>query len=325
MRIPVKSNPPAKAARHSQPTGAGRPRVGWRRGVLRFVALLGFAVGPPGRAVVFLSSGDPNYNTTAPTGPLAGSGWQWTGNWGGFQGAPIGPHHFLAARHVGGNVGDEFILNGVHYQATAYTDDPLSDLRVWTTRETFPSWAPLLRAPVETGRGLVVFGRGMIRGAEVRANNVLKGWQWAASDGKLRWGQNTVVGYVNAGRNWGELALALFDQAGGPNEASLATGDSSAPVFMNDGTGWKLAGVAATVIGPFNTTNSGDGFPASIFDGRGLYYTSTPPTGWTLLGGPRPIPAGFFFTRVSVRAAWIDRIVLAAEPAAGGPAGPSRF
>ena len=321
----MKTNSLAKLAPNRRPTEVGIVRFGqWRRRLL-LAALLGLALRPGGRAVVFLSSGDPSFNTSAPTGALADSGWQWTGNWRGYQGAPIGPHHFLAARHVGGSVGDEFILDGVHYKTTAYTDDPLSDLRVWATRETFPSWAPLLRAPVETGRGLVVFGRGMVRGAEVRANNVLKGWQWAASDGKLRWGQNTVVGYVNAGRNWGELAYALFDQAGGPNEASLATGDSSAPVFINDGAGWKLAGVGATVIGPFNTTNSGDGFPASIFDGRGLYYTSTPPTGWTLLGGPSPIPAGFFFTRVSVRAAWIDRIVLAAEPAAGGPAGPPRF
>lgn len=228
----------------------------------------------PLRAVLFYSTGDANYNTTAPTGTLTNSGWQWVGQWGGFQGAPIGSHHFIAARHIGGVVGDTFILNGVSYTTVASFDDTLSDLRIWQVGETFPSWAPLCRASDEVSRLLIVFGRGLTRGAEVRdvATNTLRGWQWGAGEGRLRWGQNVVSSLMNGGSYWGELLYAKFDAAGGANEAHLASGDSSGPVFINDGSGWKLAGVAAAVDSAFNTTNAGNGFNAALFDMRNLYY-----------------------------------------------------
>src|SRR5262249_22777887 len=95
----------------------------------------------------------------------------------------------------------------------------------------------------------------------------------------------------------------------GVNEAQLATGDSSAPIFINDGTGWKLAGVAAAVDAYFNTSDSGDGFMAALFDCRGLYYTTKPPNAWTLVQSLSPVPSGFYGTRVSARASWIDSIL----------------
>jgi hypothetical protein len=148
----------------------------------------------------------------------------------------------------------------------------------------------------------------LTRGGEIRVNNVLKGWYWGTGEQVLRWGQNTVSALVDGGSYWGTLLYATFDQNGGPNEAHLATGDSSGPVFINDNSGWKLAGLAAEVDGPFNTTNSGDGFLAALFDARGLYFASAPPTNWTLVTGSRPVPSGFYVTRVSARAGWIDSI-----------------
>jgi len=38
------------------------------------------------QAMIFYSTADPNYNTTAPTGMLANSGWQWVGVWRGLSG-----------------------------------------------------------------------------------------------------------------------------------------------------------------------------------------------------------------------------------------------
>lgn len=294
-----------------------RPRLRWLVALL--TGVLGGLVDAPG--MVFYSTGDPNFNTTAPTGALANSGWQWTGQWIGYQAVPIGPHHFLAARHVGGTVGNTFVLNGVSYVTTAYADDSTSDLRIWQVAGTFPDWAPLYRHADEVGRGLVVFGRGYLRGADVSVASGpyagLKGWQWVGGDGRLRWGENTFKAVVNGGSYWGTLLYATFDQGSGTNEASLATGDSSGPIFINDGTGWKLAGVAATVDGYYNTTNSGNGFLASLFDSRGLYYSSTPPTGWVLVKGASAVPAGWYATRVSEHAAWIDSIV---PPETGGDA-----
>lgn len=276
--------------------------------------LLALGCAPRLHAVIFYSTADPAHNTTAPTGPLANSGWQWVGSWIGFQGAAIGPRHFIAARHIGGAVGEEFVLNGVSYTTTAFTDDTLSDLRIWQVSGTFPAWAPLYRASDEVSRQLIVFGRGLLRGAEVRdvATNTLRGWQWAASDGNLRWGLNVVHAAINGGGYWGTLLQAKFDATGGPDEAHLAQNDSSGPVFIHDGAGWKLAGVAAAVDASFNTTNTGAGFNAAIFDARGLYFGSS--ASWNLVSGPVPVPSAFYATRISVRTAWIDGVLAQVPP-----------
>ena len=272
----------------------------------------------PLQAVIFYGTGDPNHNTTAPTGALAGSGWQWVGAWGNMQGTPIGPRHFLAARHVGGAIGGTFVFSGVSYTTTAFFDDTASDLRIWEVSGTFPTWASIYRGSSEVGQSLVVFGRGLPRGEEVRNGaNELRGWKWGASDGRLRWGTNAIHAVVNGGATWGPLLYALFNATAGPNEAHLAQDDSSGPVFIQDGAAWKLAGVAAVVDAYFNTTNTGDGFNAAIFDRRGLYYGSA--GNWNLISGGSPVASGFYATRVSVRSAWIDSIVPPVDPPPSPP------
>jgi hypothetical protein len=136
---------------------------------------------------------------------------------------------------------------------------------------------------------------------------MLKGWMWGSGAGTMRWGQNTFDSVVDGGSYWGSLLYALFQAGQGPSEADLANGDSSSPVFINDGSGWELAGIGAAVDGPFNTTDTGEGFDAAIFDASDLYYQDN--GSWVLIPGPGPVPTGFYATRVSVRAAWIDSIV----------------
>jgi hypothetical protein len=295
--------------------------LGWMAGVRAlFIMVCLAACTIRAGAVIFYSTADPTYNTTAPTGSLNNSGWQWVGYWDGFQGTPIGPHHFLTARHVGGAVGDQFIFGGVTYITTAFYDDTVSDLRICEISGSFPTWASLYRTSDEVGRSLTVFGRGLSRGAEVRdaATNTLRGWQWGSGGGVLRWGQNAIASVENGGSYWGDLLYATFDASGGANEAHLAVGDSSGPVFINDGTAWRLAGIAAAVDAYFNTTNSGSGFNAAIFDARGLYIGSS--GSWTLVSGQSAIPSGFYATRVSERTAWIDGIVPPQDPDNSGDA-----
>jgi len=267
----------------------------------------------PLRAVVFYSTADTSYNTTPPNvgGTPADGGWQWVGYWGSFQGTPIDAHHFLAANHVGGTVGETFVFQGVNYTTVQSYGDSSSDLRIWEVREAFPSWAPLFRNSNESGP-LIVFGRGVTRGAEVRTTadvagvpaNTLAGWQWGSYDGKLRWGQNTVAGLANGG-SYGQQLVATFDKSGGVNECDVGIYDSSAPVFIKDGTTWKLAGVAGLVDGGFSTTSGGAAFNAFIFDKRGLFINgSTSP-----MTGTAPVPCAFYAIRVSARIAWIDGIL----------------
>jgi hypothetical protein len=145
--------------------------------LLIFASLLWFCSSAvPLHAVVFYSTADTSYNTTAPNvgGTPTDGGWQWVGYWGSFQGTPIDAHHFLAANHVGGTVGDSFVFQGINYTTVQTYGDSSSDLRIWEVREAFATWAPLYRNTNESG-SLMVFGRGVTRGAEVRTTVAVAG------------------------------------------------------------------------------------------------------------------------------------------------------
>ncbi len=304
-------------------------RISRRRGIIFLLALLQGVI--PAKGVIFYSTGDTNYNTTAPSGSLTNSGWQYEGFWGGFLGTPIAPKYFITAEHVGGQVGNPFVFRGVAYPTTAVHDDPDSDLRIWRICGTFPAYAQIYTLTNEVGRSLVVIGRGTQRGAPVTTTNGLfgiktNGWLWSTYDGVQRWGENGVAQIVNGNGILGtgpigEVLQATFDASGGINECHLSSGDSGGAVFINDGAVWKLAGVNLAVDGPYNTTNSGPGFDAAIFDERGLYTTNSTVGGWdpVLNVGPAQ-PGSFYSTRVSAHVPWINSIINGPAQADAAPA-----
>jgi hypothetical protein len=229
---------------------------------------------------------DPNGNTTAPTGSLANSGWQYEGNWSFFLATPIAPHYFVTATHIGGSPTDGLLTyNGVTYDNDTWTD--FGDLRLWHTNGTFYSYAPIYN-PASTlsggdgpewtmsggGKDVVMIGRGYNRGADVRLpdtpGGVLHGWQWGTYDFTRRWGQNTISGFeTNAATNdW----LAMNFDSTGPNEAAMASGDSGGAVFINVNGQWKLAGINSAVTGPYKYATGGDSFSAAMFDTSGFLY-----------------------------------------------------
>jgi hypothetical protein len=265
----------------------------------------------PAHSLIFYSTGDPSYNTNAPRGALTNSGWQFQGAWSTFTGTVISSNAFITAKHVGGTVGDPFTFQAVQYTTTASYDSPDSDLRIWRVTGNFPVFAPLYTKRIENGKNLVVFGRGTQRGAELRINNRLKGWQWGPGDGVQRWGQNKVSGIFQGGADIGEVLRASFN-AGGRNEATLSSGDSGGAVFIKDGKIWKLAGINYAVEGPYNLTNSGVGFEAAIFDLRGLYVTDGG-GGWQLFSG-KPITGNFYATRISSHVSWINSVLATPGP-----------
>jgi len=260
------------------------------------------------KAVMFFSTGDPAYNTTAPAGALADSGWQLQGLWGGFLGTPIAPRYFITAGHVGGRSGDPFVFQNVVYTAQSFFDDPDSDLRIWRICETFPIFATLYTNRDEVNKSLVVFGRGTVRGDEVRANGVLKGWRWGPADGVQRWGENRVSSVVQGRMGIGGLLKASFNADAGANEAHLSVGDSGGAVFIKEGAVWKLAGINYSVDGPYSLTNTGPGFEAAIFDKGGLYTNMDQM--WRLEpDSPSDKPGAFYATRISENAAWINSVL----------------
>jgi len=296
----------------------GNPGCGLRfparfaRGLLALGAGL-WLTALPAAAVLFYSTGDPTYNTTAPAKTLANSGWQYQGAWAGFSGTVISPNCFITAKHVGGAVGGVFRFQGTDYRAVAAHPDPNSDLCIWQVAGQFPIYAPLYTKSNEPGKGLVVIGRGTQRGAQLRVNGRLKGWLWGPQDGVQRWGQNKVAGLADGGAGLGSLLCAAFNP-GGRNQATLSVGDSGGAVFIKDGRVYRLAGINQGVDGPYKLANSPDGFNASVFDQRGLYIRSGS-TNWI----PVPTQTGrvagnFYATRISSHLAWINQVLATPAP-----------
>ena len=97
-----------------------------RSSLIVFLALLLNLISA--RAIIFYSTGDLNYNTTAPSGTLASSGWQYEGTWGDFIGTPIALKYFITASHIFVQPGTPFVFRGVFYTVITNYDDPASDL-----------------------------------------------------------------------------------------------------------------------------------------------------------------------------------------------------
>jgi hypothetical protein len=90
----------------------------------------------------------------------------------------------------------------------------------------------------------------------------------------------------------------------------LSVGDSGGAVFIKEGTTWKLAGINLSVDGPYNTSATGAGFQASIFDEGALYKGGEGK--WQFKAdSSADIPGAFYAIRISSRAAWIQSVVAA--------------
>ncbi len=253
-------------------------------------------------AVILYRTGDPTANTTAPTGALANSGWQYEGTFGDYLGTAIAPHFFITAQHIG-TASDTFVFHGANYTIVRSYDDSATDLRLYEVAETLPTYAPLYSGNSEVGLHMVVIGRGKQRGAQVMVNGQLRGWQWGSSDHVQRWGENTVAAIRQLSPG-GEMVYALFDSNGLPNEAHLANGDSGGAVFVDDGGVWKLAGINYDVDYLYTQPNGQGILFAAIFDERGLYDENR-----NLVTGNSPVPSGFYASRIAPRVGWIDGII----------------
>ncbi len=278
--------------------------------------LLLLACLPRSHGILFVSTGDPSFNTNAPTGSLADSGWQYEGQWVNVLATPIAPKFFLTAQHVSASVGQTFVWNGVTYHTVAFFDEPSTDLRICQVAETFPSYAPLYTNTDEVGKRFVVFGRGTDRGPAVLVDKATRGWEWGNTNNIERWGENVIARVVTNG-GVGPMLAADFDRKGVPNECGLSYNDSSGGMFIEDGTTWKLAGVNYSVDGPFSHDGEGNTlfstdtrFNAVLTDARGLYYL-TPTNSWELIPTNYPVafPTSFYASRVSVNLSWISGVV----------------
>jgi hypothetical protein len=268
-----------------------------------FISACFAATAGAARAVVFASTGDVTFNTTAPTGPYTDSGWQYQGEWMGFTGTPIAPQYFITAKHVAGSVGTSFVYLGVTYTTDAFFDSPDADLRIWHVTSPFPNYAPLYASADELSRELVVAGRGKQRGSALDGH----GWLWGSTDGVLRWGTNVVSSATQ------RLLSATFDAGFSVNEATLAEGDSGGGWFIRDSDGiWKLAAISLAVSGPYKAsldTEDKFAFNAALHDQEG-YYELQPDGGYLAVTGAGQL----FGTRLSSQTTFIRQVTGIPEP-----------
>ncbi|MCB1210993.1 MAG: hypothetical protein KDK97_16840 [Verrucomicrobiales bacterium] len=283
---------------------------------------------PEAKGIVFANSADPDHNTTAPTATYADSGWQFQGEFGVYTGTAIADQFFITAQHFGvagstfvqtsaitGGAEVVYTIDATSNSGLGYWDIAGSDLRVYKINETFGSYATLFTGPSELGLEMITFGRSAPRGDAVTIGPTVHGWATVDADGVLRWGTNTVSG--TSGTGAGTLFSAQFNALGGPEEASLAVGDSGGGVFVFDGVNWLLAGVNYGVDGSFdrnNTTGDGKEFDAAMLD-RGGFYQGSDAGGWTFLPNtPVDLPSSSYFSSISANAAAINSIITAPEP-----------
>ncbi len=256
--------------------------------------------------VVFQGTADPTFNSTAPTGSLANSGWQYEVPWLGFSSATaVAPHYLVTAAHLGGTVGE--VVNGM--TVTSITDFG-DDLRLVGVDTTFNSYAPLYNTTTdgsESNKTMVVIGNGGPRGTEIHADNnpsnPLLGWNFASPwDGVRRWGENKVSGFANSNT----LLAFAFDPTGssnsvGVNEASLVGGDSGGGDFINVNGQWKLAGVNFATDS-YSFTSGGATFGGALFNTNGLYDANGQKVATDM-------PANSYSSRVSSWVSSIDAII----------------
>lgn len=267
--------------------------------------------GESGRAVIFLGTGNPDHNTSASEGDLAGSGWRFQGDWGEFLGTVIGERHFITALHVGGRPGERFHYRGADYTAKACYRIGSVDLRIWEVCGRFPKpYALLYSSGDEVGKELAVFGRGTLRGDAVRLEtsngNELRGWLPGRSDHRRRWGKNQVTDILDLSQldesvppGERQYLVVDFDREGGFNEAHLTAGDSGGAVFIQDAGQWALAGINHSVDGVFNIVPEGAGFSAALFDAGGFYHNAGKGEWVYLPDQEEDKPSAFYAVRIS--------------------------
>ena len=303
--------------------------VSYRR-LLAVVLLTACVLRPEARAVLFVDSADPGFNTSAPTGAYENAGWQFLGYYGSFLGTAIAPQYFITAQHFGFQ-GTSFVQDALFTGSgtlsysvdmaanggLGFWDIAGSDLRIYKINETFSSYAELYQGSIAGQEGLLT-GRGGVRGDAVLDgfNNTL-GWKHTLSDGVARWGTNQLTGTTGSGA--GTLITAAFNPSGStPFEAGLSSGDSGGGLFVNEGGTWKLAGINFSVDGLFDDNDvigDGEEYSASLFDLRGLYVGSDA-SGWSQVPPSLPdaLPSNLYFSSISANAASILSIVTVPEP-----------
>ena len=170
----------------------------------------------------------------------------YVGQWGLGTAVAVGKRTILSAAHLGGEVGEAFVMDGKVYQAVSVSTSPDSDLMRITLDTDLPGYYPIATS-LKRGAKVLVAGFGA-----TGTSRTSSGLKWG-DGGQEVWGANTLDA-VGAG----QLAFR-FDKSGGASEAGLGVGDSGGAIFVQGrGGSLQLAGIATSISGRFGVTRYGD-------------------------------------------------------------------
>ncbi len=272
---------------------------------------------------VVSSDGNAAFRHTAAQGLTPGeiTLWGQLGTLNGFYVTPVSARHVLAAKHIGGSVGDMITFgpgpNAGAYVTTAFVDDPSADLRIWEISGALAAWVPLYAGTSERNSTVTIFGKGGGPGPAVTVDPAgalgpppaeLKGWEWGAADGAGSWGRNVVDRITFVAASGLTIAIDLDRPIFGglAEECHLSGGDSSGPWFLEKSGKWYLAGVSSLVSGPFQRNMGGepDGqfFNATLFDKGGLWEGDS---AFFNIEQFTDTPSSAYAVRLSSRASWL--------------------
>jgi hypothetical protein len=240
-----------------------------------------------------------------------------------FMGTPIAPQFFLTAKHLGNLTGQAItFLDSTSYTTTARFVDPASDLAIYQISGTFPTdkIVPLYSGSFTNNQAMTIFGRGLSRtdttviGNNFPSGTEVKGWTWGANTGARSWGTNTLDALADGGLAGIQLAYD-FDVSGGNDQGILSLNDSGGPVFMQESGEWRLAGINYAVQSIFNTTSSGTGIYAAIYDMGGLYASASINGPWSYDSPTiQNQPASSYSSSVPANSTWIEGVIAVPEP-----------
>jgi hypothetical protein len=283
----------------------------------------------PAWALVFQSTGDPTFNTTAPSSAAIAGGWEYEGIFGGMLGTAIGPQHFITAAHIPaaasfdrtslftGAPSASFAVDSSAFSGAGGYTLPGTDLRIYKITGTFDTWASIYTGSSELGQTASLNGHGGERGADVSLASELKGWATTSTGGAPRWGTNVITGILpESSSPAGELIVMDFDLGAGANEATFSVGDSGGGLFVFDGGAWKLAGVNYAVDGAFNSSPTNAGATnLALFD-MGGYWVGQDSSWEFVTDDAVNAPQQLYASRISSHAGTIQSIVGVPEPSA---------
>lgn len=279
------------------------------------------------RAVIVYEA--PGRLTSLPV--LAGGvqpGWQYVGTAGRFTGIPIGPRAWVTATHLNTTTATLDYANAgttgtIAYASTrAATSGDLAVMVLNADQPDFTAWAPVWSTTnnLFVAQDVYMYGRGVLRGADVLLSGTQTGWSWGVDEGNstpLSYGTNELDYLVS---DAGSILLAMqFDQPTEQNglpgtEAALAYGDSAGAIFsFNTNTSrWELLGVnyGVDVVRP---APNADYLRAALYDTRG-YYVYGGPNNNQLISGTAPIPTVSYATSIPHKYEFLAPYIPVPEP-----------